>query len=140
MLLRAWRLGHEVVEKRWELAVDRLGLEPELRWRALARAVRFSFTYVDAVSVQLAEAYAEERARWVRGAAAMRAEMLHQVLGGESVPAGKVSAALGYDVSARHVAFILWADSEAPDAEGPARWRAPRRAWPRGSATARACS
>jgi hypothetical protein len=117
-LLRAWRLGHDLVEERWELAADHLDFEPELRWRAHSRAVRFSFMYVDAVSVQLAEAYSEERARWVRGAAAVRAEMLHKVLGGEPVPAASASTALGYEVSARHIAFIVWADPEAPDPVG----------------------
>jgi len=115
-LLRAWRLGHEIVEARWEQAADRLDLDSELRWRALAKAVRFSFQYVDAVSVQLAETYAEERARWVRGAAAARAETVRELLAGTAIPRGQASATLGYDVDARHVAFIVWADTQAPDA------------------------
>jgi hypothetical protein len=118
-LLRAWRLGHDLVAERWQLAADHLDLEPELRWRAVNRALRFSFMYVDAVSVQLAEAHTEERTRWVRGARAMRAEMLHRVLGGEPIPPASVSSALGYDVNARHVALIVWADPEVPDPVGP---------------------
>jgi len=114
-LLRAYRLGHDLVEDTWERAANELELDPELRWRALAKAFRFFFAYVDAVCIDLTHAYAEERARWVRGSAAVRAEMVHALLDGERVPAAKVSAALGYDVTARHIGFILWADPDAPD-------------------------
>jgi PucR C-terminal helix-turn-helix domain/GGDEF-like domain len=114
-LLRAWRLGHALVEDTWERAANELEPDPELRWRALANAFRFFFAYVDAVSVQLTHAYDEERARWIRGSAAVRSEMVHALLAGELVPAAKASAALGYDVTHRHIGFILWADPALPN-------------------------
>jgi PucR-like helix-turn-helix protein/diguanylate cyclase with GGDEF domain len=114
-LLRAWRLGHALVEDAWERAANEVEPDPELRWRALAKAFRFFFAYVDAVSVQLTHAYVEERARWVRGSAAVRSEMVHALLAGERIPAATASAALGYDVARRHIGFILWADPAAPD-------------------------
>jgi hypothetical protein len=114
-LLRAYRLGHALVEDTWERTADEMDLEPELRWRALAQAFRFFFVYVDAVCVQLTQAYADERARWVRGSAVARAEMVHALLDGERIPAGDASTALGYDVTSRHLAFIVWADPDAPD-------------------------
>jgi hypothetical protein len=114
-LLRAWRLGHALVEDNWERAANELEPDPELRWRALAKALRFFFAYVDAVSVQLTRAYDEERARWIRGSAAVRSEMVHALLAGELTPAAKASAALGYDVAHRHIGFILWADPAAPN-------------------------
>ena len=114
-LLRAWRLGHELVEETWERAAAELDIDTELRWRALTRAFRFFFRYVDAVCVDLTEAYVGERSRWVRGTAATRAEMVHALLDGELVPAAKASAALGYDVAARHIGFIVWTEPDAPD-------------------------
>lgn len=117
-LLRAWRLGHDLVEDAWERAANDLELDPELRWRALAKAFRFFFAYVDAVCVQLTHAYLEERARWVRGSAAVRSEMAHALLAGERIPVAKASAALGYDVAPRHIGFIVWADLQAPDPGG----------------------
>lgn len=114
-LLRAYRMGHDIVERAWESAADEMDIDPELRWRALAAAFRYFFKYVDAVSVQLTRAYADERARWVRGSAVVRAEMVQSLLEGEKVPAARASAALGYDVGLRHVGFIVWADPTAPD-------------------------
>jgi DNA-binding PucR family transcriptional regulator len=114
-LLRAWRLGHALVEDCWERAANELEPDPELRWRALAKAFRFFFAYVDAVSVQLTRAYDEERARWIRGSAAVRSEMVHALLAGELIPTAKASAALGYEVAHRHIGFIVWADPGAPN-------------------------
>jgi hypothetical protein len=114
-LLRAWRLGHDVVEDAWERAANELEPDAELRWRALGRAFRFFFAYVDAVCVQLTQSYVEERARWMRGSAAVRSEMVQALLAGQRIPAAKASAALDYDVSRRHVGFIVWADARAPN-------------------------
>jgi hypothetical protein len=41
--------------------------------------------------------------------------MVQALLDGERIPAAKATAALRYDVSGRHIGFILWADPEAPD-------------------------
>lgn len=117
-LLRAYRLGHSMVNDAWERAANKILDDPELRWRALAQASHFFFTYVDAVCVQLTQAYADERARWVRGAAAVRAEMLQALLDGERIPVARASTALRYDVTARHIGFILWADPDEPDPGG----------------------
>jgi PucR-like helix-turn-helix protein/diguanylate cyclase with GGDEF domain len=114
-LLRTYRFGHALVEAAWERRAHELDIEPELRWRALAQAFRFFFRYVDAVCVELTQAYAEERARWVRGTAATRAEMVQALLDGERIPAGTASRTLGYDVSCRHIGFTVWADPDAPD-------------------------
>jgi hypothetical protein len=117
-LLRAYRLGHSVVNDAWERAADEILLDPEVRWRALAQASHFFFSYVDAVCVRLTQAYAEERARWVRGAAAVRAEMVQALLDGERIPPARATTALRYEVTARHIGFILWADPDEPDPGG----------------------
>jgi hypothetical protein len=114
-LLRAWRLGHDLVEDTWERTANELEPDAELRHCALRKAFRFFFAYVDAVCVQLTHAYVEERARWVRGSAAVRSEMVQMLLAGERIPAAKASAALDYDVARRHVGFIVWADARAPN-------------------------
>jgi hypothetical protein len=114
-LLRAYRLGHNLVERAFETAADQLELEGELRAGALERASRFFFSYVDGISVQLTHIYLEERARWVRGSAAVRAEMARALLAGERVPAAKATSALLYDVTATHVGFVVWMEPSEPD-------------------------
>jgi hypothetical protein len=116
-LLRAYRIGHNLVERAWAKTADQLELEGELRARALERASRFFFSYVDEVSVQLTHIYLEERARWVRGSAAVRAEMARALLAGERVPAAKATSALLYDVTATHLGFVVWMEPSEPDDE-----------------------
>jgi hypothetical protein len=116
-LLRAYRIGHDLVERAWETAASRLEPDGELRARSLERAFRFFFSYVDAISVQLTRIYLDERARWVRGSAAVRAEMARSLIAGERIPASKATSALGYDVAATHVGFIVWMEPSEPDDE-----------------------
>lgn len=114
-LLRAYRIGHDIVERAWETAASRIEPDGQLRARALERASRFFFAYVDAISVQLTHVYLEERARWARGSAAVRAEMAQALLAGEQIPAAKATSALRYDVTATHVGFIVWMEPSEPD-------------------------
>lgn len=107
-LLRAYRLGHGLVAREIERAATELELEPELRLRVLAHANRYFFSYVDAVSTQLVSDYEQERARWIRGSAAARAELVRSIVDGEEVDPQAATETLRYDVSRRHVAFIVW--------------------------------
>lgn len=114
-MLRAYRLGHELVEAAWQTTISRLEADDDVRAEALLRASRFFFAYVDAVSVQLTHTYIEERARRDRGAAVLRAETVRELLDGGSMPADRASAALRYDVSGTHVGFIVWMEPSEPD-------------------------
>jgi hypothetical protein len=113
-LLRAYRLGHAIVEESWAQASVDLGLNPAVANRALAQASRYFFRYVDAVCTRLTTEYEDERRRWARGTAAIRADMLERLLEGELVPAVKATTALRYDVNPVHTGFVLWADPELP--------------------------
>jgi DNA-binding PucR family transcriptional regulator len=115
-LLRAYRLGHALVEDAWSEAAIELGLDPAVAQLALLKASRYFFGYVDAVSLRLTDAYNEERLRWARSSAAVRAEMLHRLLDRERVPASRASTALRYDVNPVHTGFVLWADPDRPNA------------------------
>jgi hypothetical protein len=119
-LLRAYRLGHGVVEDAWSEAAIELGLDPGVAQLALLKASRYFFSYVDEVSLRLTDAHNEERVRWARGSAAVRAEMLQRLLEGERVPASRASTALRYDVGPIHTGFVLWADPDRPDATSAA--------------------
>ena len=109
-LLRAYRLGQWFVHTSVEEKTDELQLEPAIRWRVLTHVSNYMFRYVDAISAQLVEDYEAERARWIRGAAAARAELVTAMLSGEQVDPRMATDKLRYDVSRRHLAMIVWAD------------------------------
>jgi hypothetical protein len=113
LLLRSYRLGHGLVEKRFDEASAEREIPSELRWRVSAHATRYFFAYVDSVCTQLVRDYEEERARWIRGAAAARTEMVTAIIGGEPVDAREATATLRYDVSRRHLCFVVWTETVA---------------------------
>ena len=110
-LLRSYRLGHGLLEQRFDATSTDLEIPAELRWRVSAHATRYFFAYVDSVCTQLVRDYEDERARWIRGAAAARTELVTAIIGGEPVDAREATATLRYDISRRHVCFVVWADS-----------------------------
>ena len=109
-LLRAYRLGHGLAERRLEEAAGELEIEPEIRWRVLARMSHFMFAYIDAICTALVDDYEQERAQWIRGAAAARAELVGAIVERQAVDARAATEKLRYDVTRRHVALIVWAD------------------------------
>ncbi len=48
-LLRAYRLGHGLAERRFEEAAGELQIEPDVRWRVLAHTSHHMFAYIDAI-------------------------------------------------------------------------------------------
>lgn len=113
-LLRAYRLGQWFVHTSVEAKATELEVEPAVRWKVLAHVSNYMFLYVDAISAKLVEDYEAERARWIRGAAAARAELITAMLEGEQVDPRLASEKLRYDVSRRHLAMIVWADGGDP--------------------------
>jgi len=109
-LLRAYRLGHGLAERRLEEEAVGLEIEPEVRWRVLARISHFLFAYIDAVCTDLVDDYEQERAQWIRGAAAARAELVGAIVEHDPVDARAAGEKLGYDVTRGHVALIVWGD------------------------------
>ncbi len=109
-LLRAYRLGHGLAERRLEEAAGELEIEPEIRWRVLARISHHLFAYIDAVCTDLVDDYEQERAQWIRGAAAARAELVTAIVERQPVDARAAGEKLRYDVSRRHVALIVWGE------------------------------
>lgn len=117
-LLRAYRLGHALAERRLEEVSEELGIEPDIRWRVLARASRTFFGYVDAISTQLVAEYEQERGRRIRGAAAARAELVRKIIARERVNPRSATDTLRYDVNRCHLAFIVWSSDDAPPRSG----------------------
>ncbi|WP_205696494.1 CdaR family transcriptional regulator [Conexibacter sp. SYSU D00693] len=112
-LMRAYRIGHQVF---WQRFLDALGTRFASH-DELAEAVAFcsdwTFAYVDTVSAVISAAYVEERERWARSAAAMRADEVRAVLDGRQNDEAEASRRLRYELGRRHVGLVVW--GEAPD-------------------------
>jgi DNA-binding PucR family transcriptional regulator len=119
-LLRAYRLGHAFAEKRLADETASIDMPAEARWQLITFFTQATFEYVDAICTQLVGDYEQERVRWVRGAAAARAEYVQAIIDRRPVDQAAANERLGYDISRRHVAFIVWSD--APDVARRAGW------------------
>ena len=112
-LLRAYRIGQAMVMQAWETTAERLGLDSDTRWNVLTAASRYAFAHVDAICTELTEQYADEHARWSRGAAASRLNLVNALLDGESVDLDAAHTTLGYSLTGTHLAFVVWFDLKA---------------------------
>lgn len=120
VLMRAYRIGHQtfyrVLVTRLEESID--------DYRGLPTAVRYAsdwtFAYVDAVSSTVAAAYISERERWVRSAAAVRAEQVAAILDGRPTDEDVASRRLRYELRRRHLALVMWGGDSVVDADGTA--------------------
>jgi PucR-like helix-turn-helix protein/diguanylate cyclase with GGDEF domain len=112
VLLRSYRVGHAYF---WNVASRALNdaIGPgELLGVALEASSNFMFDYIDAMSDELVAAYHLERDRWVRSAAAIRAETVRDVLEGRLENERAATVRLGYELRRTHVGLILAGEPE----------------------------
>ena len=120
VLLRAYRLGHAYF---WNIASgslrDAVEEEADLG-SSLEAAGNFMFEYIDGISDQLVAAYHVERDRWVRTAAAIRAETVRHILDGHVEHERAASTRLGYELRRHHVGLVLCVDADKRPDDGVA--------------------
>lgn len=113
--LRSLRLGHALA---WERLLPRLherAADADDLERAVGLAGRWTFGFIDAVSVLAERVYDAEQQQWLRSASALRAEVIGALLAGEPVDAATASRQLGYDLARPHLAVVAWADDRDRD-------------------------
>lgn len=115
-LLRAYRLGTMWFWTLWRREIIKRIDDPEMLMQAVDHSMSFVFDYVDLVSEQVTEEYAQQRSRWARSAAALRHETVEQLLDGGLGDVDVASSRLGYDLRQTHVAIVFSARPES-DAE-----------------------
>jgi len=116
VLLRTYRVGHAVMWRLWQGAVDRHAVDPALRLAVRDRAGAMLFGALDVVTGRVVDEYHAERERWSRNAAARRAEAVRDLLDGQPLDLVAASATLGRDLAGRHRAAILWTADDDQDA------------------------
>jgi hypothetical protein len=112
-LLRAYRLGQETATA-WSL--ERISEEepdPRVAYAAGQAFVAITFRYIDAVSEQVLTIYEGERERWLANRNTVRAEVLSDLIAGDSLDTTTAENALGYRLRQTHVGVILWSTGES---------------------------
>jgi DNA-binding PucR family transcriptional regulator len=109
-LLRAYHIGQATFFRRWSEQARADIDDPDELVEAIELGARWTFEYVEALSQALVRRYADERERWVRSAAALRAQIVDALLEGELVDPDSASRRLGYELSRHHLAFVLWVE------------------------------
>ena len=78
---------------------------------AIELGANWTFTYIETLSGGLVRRYGEERERWVRSAAAVRAQVVESLLAGEPVDIEASSRRLAHELGRNHQAFAVWSDA-----------------------------
>jgi len=107
-LLRAYRLGHQMVLA-W--GYDRLRAterDLEVAYAAAAEFTEVLFAYIDSISEQVVHEYEAERERWLANRSTVRTAVLTELLDGSNVDVAAAEAGLGYRLRQDHLGVVLW--------------------------------
>ncbi len=110
-LLRAYHIGQATFFRRWSARAREAITDPHELTEAVELGADWTFDYIETLSDGLVQRYGEERERWVRSAAAVRAQVIDALLAGEPVDAELASRRLGYELGRNHLAFAIWSDA-----------------------------
>jgi transposase-like protein len=114
-LLRTFQVGHAAFFRNWAAASRATYEDPLELAEAIELGADWTFTVIETLSARLVAEYGEERDRWVRSAAAIRADIVDELLSGQVVDPLAAGPRLGYDLERDHRAFVLWNSDSAAD-------------------------
>ena len=120
-LLRNYRLGHELIW-RWLFAQISARATDAAQLAAAAElGSAWLFAYADTAATVGEQFYSTERERWLRSAAASRAETIEAILSGEERDQSRASGRLRYELGRNHLGVIAWAETatEGVDPHAP---------------------
>jgi PucR C-terminal helix-turn-helix domain/GGDEF-like domain len=109
-LLRAYHVGHSTFFANWVAGVHAEVTDERWLVRAVELGAEWTFDYIQTLNRELVNQYTEEHARWVRTAAAVRAETVRALLAGEHVDPVLAAQRLRYELDRHHLAYVLWAE------------------------------
>lgn len=107
-LLRAYRLGQQLILRWAGEEIQRRVADPALALATSQLLTETSFQYIDAVSEDVIGAYQDERERWLANRSAVQRETVEALLRGERVDPLAAEAALGYRLRQHHLGVVLW--------------------------------
>jgi DNA-binding PucR family transcriptional regulator len=117
-LVRAYHVGHAAFFERWAGALRARIDDPARLATVIEEGAVWTFRYLQALTRDLIERYADERERWVRSAASLRTETVRALLAGEDIEVASASGRLRYELEREHLAFVVWANEPDHDLAG----------------------
>lgn len=115
--LRFYRLGLAWFWELWVVELTREVPGAERLAEVLRETAAFSFAYTDAVSTRVSAELLAERDRRERRIAAQREELVAAIVAGEDVDVARAERTLGFVLGPPLVAFVCWAQADAPELE-----------------------
>lgn len=111
-LQRTVRIGQGVFWAWWLAALRRRCKDLVQLANAIELGSHQQLLYCDAFASAVSVAHAQERAQWVRSAAAVRADTVRAILGDAAIDVDAASARLGYDLRREHTGLLVWSDAD----------------------------
>lgn len=108
VLLRVYRTGMAEVFAVMTETVAQGQVPPELERAVLLRMFERSSTWMGLSVEALTGTFMAERERVLRDALNTRTELVHALLAGAEVDVDQAALVLGYRLTGRHLAFVLW--------------------------------
>jgi len=111
-ILRSIQVAHAYAHHQFvEAASQRL--EPEERFAELRRISEELFAITDLLSAEMSAEFSRVQAAWLTSSAAMRMEVIDEILSGAEVSLDRAARVLKYDLTRRHTALVVWAGEAA---------------------------
>jgi DNA-binding PucR family transcriptional regulator len=109
-LLRSYRLGHAATTQHMNAILAKYAVDAEELNLASQLCSAWMFAYVDIALGLVEDAYATERERWLRSAAATQAETINTILSGQPIDVDVAGRRLRHELRRVHLAAIAWLD------------------------------
>jgi hypothetical protein len=116
-LLRAYRVGHTCFAYWLFKELAEQPYDAQTMSAATLSMSRVVAGYIDQISEQMVEAYAEEREQWLRNRSAARAARIRDLLSGQRIEVSAAEATLGYRLRQHHVGLVCWVGDAASTAD-----------------------
>lgn len=123
-LTQTYRIAHGAFWRTWVSELRAAIADPNELATALEQGSGFMFEFIDTLSAAAQRLYAEERARWVRSADAVRAQTIRELLDGLPIDAEAAGRRLRHALDREHLAVVAWSTREGVGAgalEAPVR-------------------
>ena len=108
-VLQSVQLGHAYAVRELLAEAER-HLPASDRFAAVGHISEVLFAIVNQLSAAMTREFSRAHAAWVTSSAAVRMELVQEVLNGKPVAADHAHRVLGYDLTRRHTALVVWAD------------------------------
>ena len=107
-LVRAYRLGQQILLQQAFATSRRIGGSAEERADAYEMLVDRVFDYIDWISRRVVVVYEDERESWLTSQSNARGEKVHQLLDGVALDVAAAEEVIGYRLGGHHVAVVAW--------------------------------